>query len=125
MRFILSSTEQKIMELLWKNQRWMSGAEFWEYFNSNGQSCKRQTINTYLFRMAQKGLLVKNEKKYMYVYTKEEFDEKKAKEVLDTLYEGSFKKFLFALTGNKKINSNEAAELKEYLDKFDKERDEL
>ncbi|WP_367568326.1 BlaI/MecI/CopY family transcriptional regulator [Lacrimispora sp.] len=119
MRFILSSTEQKIMELLWKNQKWMSGADFWEYFNSNGQNCKRQTINTYLSRMTQKGLLIKNEKKYMYAYTKEEFEEKKAEEVLNTLYEGSLEKFVFALTGNKKINSDEAAELKKYLDKFD------
>lgn len=119
MLFILSETEKNIMELLWDNQRWMAGSEFWEYFNANGKPCKRQTINTYLTRMVDKGILVKNDKKYMYVYTKKEWEERKANELLKNLFDGSLKKFVVALTGNKKISKKEAEELKEYLNKLD------
>ncbi|MBE5981010.1 MAG: BlaI/MecI/CopY family transcriptional regulator [Paenibacillaceae bacterium] len=119
MKFNLSKTELEIMNLLWNKKQWLSGAEFWEYFNNRGKSSKRQTINTYLTRMVDKGILVKNDKLYMYAYTKEEFDRFKAKEILDTMYEGSFKKFVTALSGNDKITSEEAIELKEYLDKLE------
>lgn len=119
MFFNLSETEKNILELLWKNQRWMSGAEFWEYFNANGKTSKRQTINTYLSRMVEKGILIKYEKKYMYTYTRKEWEEKKAHEILSTLFDGSLKSFIVALTGNKKISKEEADELKEYLNNFD------
>ncbi len=118
MDFFLSETEQIILDLLWQNQRWMQGVEFWEYFNKNIKSSKRQTINTYLTRMVEKGLLVKNGKKYMYTYTKKEWEEKKANEILNTMYEGSLKKFITALTGNKKIDKKEAESLKNYLNQF-------
>ena len=116
MKFFLSKTEQAILNLLWENQHWMSGVEFWEYFNANGKPCKRQTINTYLTRMTDKGILVKNEKKYMYTYKKEEWEQKKANEVLSTMFDDSFKNFFVALIGSRKLSKKEVDELKEYLD---------
>lgn len=116
MKFELSETEREILNFLWDNGHWTSGAEFWDYFNSTGSSRKRQTINTYLTRMVDKGLLIKHDKKYMYRYNKKEFESKKAEEILITMYDGSFKKFLSALTGSKKINENEANDLKKYID---------
>lgn len=118
MNFFLPEAEKEIMNILWAKKQWMSGAEFWEYFNANGKPCKRQTINTYLTRMAEKGLLVKHQRKYMYAYTKEEFDQKKANEVLD-MYEGSLKNFLSAITGGKKITHEEAEELRTYIDSLE------
>ncbi len=119
MKFTLSQTEQDIMGLLWQKKKWLSAADFWDYFNSNGKICRRQTIHTYLTRMEEKGLLVKNEKKYMYAFTEDEFEQRKAKELLDTMYNGSLKKLIVALTGNKKLSSEEADELKRYLDELD------
>lgn len=118
MKYEISSNEQDILEVLWTTGQWTSGADFWEYFNSHNKQCKRQTVNTYLSRMTDKGLLVKNGKKYMYVFTREEFEAKKAEEILNTLYDGSIKKFVSALTGAKKINNDEAVKLKKYLDEF-------
>lgn len=119
MFFNLSETEKNILELLWKKQCWMSGAEFWEYFNANGKPSKRQTINTYLSRMVDKGILIKHGTKYMYVHSRTEWEEKKAHEILSTLFDGSLKKFVVALTGNKKISQKDAEELRAYLNKFD------
>jgi BlaI family penicillinase repressor len=114
--YSLSKTEQEILNLLWKRGQWMSGADFWEYFNSHGKECKRSTVNTYLTRMTDKGFLVKNGKKYMYAYTKEEFDAKHAEEVLNQRFEGSLLRFVAAFGGTNKISKKEAAELREYLE---------
>lgn len=119
MRFHLTKTEQDILELIWEKKQWMSGANFWEYFNSHGKACKRSTVCTYLTRMTDKGLLVKNGTKYIYAYTKEEFEEKKAIELLDTMYDGSLGNFLSALTAKKKLDEKETMELREYLDNLD------
>lgn len=120
MKYVLTSqTEIDILNLLWEKKQWMSGADFWQYFNSHGKPCKRQPVITYLTRMEEKGLLVKNGKKYMYAYTPEEFEYKKAKELLDTMYDGSLKNLVAALTGSNKINRKEADELREYLDQID------
>ncbi len=118
MLFDLSDTEKIILELSWEKKCWMAGAEFWSHLNERGGNFKRQTVNTYLSRMSDKGLLIKNKTKYIYAYTKEEFEEKRATEVLNTMYNGSLKNFLTALTGNIKISPDEAFELRNYLDKL-------
>lgn len=119
MRYSLSDTEQKILERLWDTKKWTSGAEFWEYFNSHVKLSKRQTVNTYLSRMTDKGLLVKNGTAYMYAFTKEEFERKKAEDIIDSMYHGSLKKFVSALNGTKKLNQQEKEELKVYLDELE------
>jgi len=119
MKFSMTKMEQDIMNLLWSSGRWLSGAEFWDYFNNHGKICKRQTVNTYLVRMTEKGLLIRNGKKYMYAYSKEEFSSKKAWEVLDTMYNGSIKNFVTALTGGKGISKEDADEIRACLDSTD------
>lgn len=119
MKFNLTQMEQDILELLWQTGSWTSGAEFWEYFNSHSKPCKRQTVNTYLTRMTEKGLLVKNKRKYMYAFTEEEFQGKRAEEVLNSMYHGQIKNFVAALGGFKKFSKEEVADLKEYLDQLE------
>lgn len=116
MDFGISTSEEEILTALWSTKHWMTCKELMEYFNNKGKSWKRQTINTFLARLIQKGLVVKNQNKYIYAYTKEEFDALKTKEILDTFYNGSLKNFIAALSGTKKISSDEVSALKEYLD---------
>lgn len=121
MLYRLSEIEQEILDMFWKKGRWMSGADVWNYFAEHGRMMKRQVVNTYLTRMADKGLLVKNGTKYIYAYAKEEFYERQAAEILDSMYEGSLKKFIVAATGNKKLSREEADELQKYLDSFNED----
>lgn len=116
MLYKLSDTEQTILNLLWDSGQWMSGADFWNFFQNYGHPMKRQVINTYLKRMVEKGLLVKNGTKYIYVYTKQEFDQRQAIEILNSMYDGSLKKFVIAATGNAKLDCTETNELRAYLD---------
>ncbi|MCI9178799.1 MAG: BlaI/MecI/CopY family transcriptional regulator [Lachnospiraceae bacterium] len=121
MKFSLTSMEHAIMMFFWENKRWASGAELWEYLNRSGKNCKRQTVNTYLTRMAEKGILTKNGTKYMYTYTEKQFEAERAREVLDDVYQGTLKNFFAALTGGARITKEEKEELKAYLDSLDDE----
>lgn len=116
MNFELTNAEKEIMDVLWSLKRWTTCSELVEHFNTTGKCWKRQTVNTFLTHLAEKGLVIKNGRKYIYAYTKEEFGSEKAAELVDTLYDGSLKKFISALTGKNKLNQKYADELREYLD---------
>lgn len=118
MNYDLTPAEEEIMAALWENGRWMTIHELIEHFSSLGKDWKRQTINTFLVRLAKKGLIVKNGKKYIYAYTKEEYNALKASGILDSLYGGSLKDFVSALSGSHKLTPEEAKELKQYLDQM-------
>lgn len=117
--FNLSQTEQEILEYLWKDAQWHTSVDFWEHFNSIGRPCKRQAIHSYLTRMEAKGLLIKNNKKFIYAYTRDEFEQKKAQEILDTMYDGSVKKMMVALAGNKRLSREDANEMRNFLDELE------
>lgn len=121
MEFMLSNAEKEVLEVLWQNKRWTSCSELVEHFNQHGKDWKRQTVNTFLTRLMEKGLVVKNGRKYIYAYTPEEFESKKAAALVETLYGGSLKNFISALTGKKKLDKKYADELREYLDTLDDE----
>jgi len=59
-----------------------------------GISWKRQTINTFLGRLLEKGLVIHDseKRKYIFAYTKEEYVSHRVKEFLDEEYSGSIKK---------------------------------
>ena len=114
----ITPAEQAIMNVLWESKHWITINELIEYFEHLGKEWKRQTVNTYLTRLIEKGLVVKNGRKYIYAYTKEEYEAQKASEVLNALYGGSLKKFVAALSDSHSIKSEDIKELKEYLDQL-------
>lgn len=118
MVFQLNPTETVIMELFWEKDTWLSGADVWRYFNTCIKKSERSTVNTFLSRMEEKGLLIKQNRKYKYAYTRQELETKKAEEVLATMYDGSLSKFLVALGGSKKMSQEEMKELNDYLEQL-------
>ena len=117
----LTKAEKEILEVLWEKKGWTSCKELVEYFHQSGKDWKRQTVNTFLTHLVEKGYAVKNGRKYIYTYTREEFGSFKAIELVETLYDGSLKKFLNALTGKNNPGKKYADELREYIDEFDED----
>ena len=95
----ITPAEQAIMNVLWESKHWITINELIEYFEHLGKEWKRQTVNTYLTRLIEKGLVVKNGRKYIYAY-------------------GSLKKFVAALSDSHSLKSEDIKELKEYLDQL-------
>ena len=68
---------------------------------------KKQTLNTFLSRLIDKGLLERKKEETKAYYgaalTKAEFKQRKAKAILEECYEGKISHFIAALTGNNAI----------------------
>lgn len=118
MNYFLTDSEQVIMSILWAHKHWMTIVELGTALEQKGIIWKRQTINTFLARLIKKDMVVQNSRKYIYAHTKEEYESLRAKEYLNSEHNGSLKKFLAALSGDKEIDAEDAATLLQYLEKY-------
>ena len=98
----LSKTEYRIMEYFWS-----TGGKY--------KNWKKQTLNTFLSRLIDKGLLERKKEETKAYYgaalTKAEFKQRKAKAILEECYEGKISHFIAALTGNNAITKVDEKEL--------------
>ncbi len=120
MTFDVSGSEREILEYLWENPQGMKSRDMLEYFNTNkGKDWKKQTLNTFLLRLKDKGLIsnekINGKKIYHAVYNETEYETKKAEKVLDVFYGGSVSNFIMALSGGEKIDEKMAQELRALL----------
>lgn len=111
----LSPTEKEIMEVLWDSGG-MTNNDIVVYFRGVGKEWKRQTASTFLTRLMQKGLVIREGHRYTARYTKKEFERKQTREILESMYGGSLKNFIAALDGGEQMTEKEREELKDLLD---------
>lgn len=122
-KYNLSATEMEIMEFLWSTDSKLIAAEILKYFNENkSKNWKKQTLNTFLVKLIEKGALqydlIKN-KKYYYPTiqskTKVEHIKHWTKNFIDNTFDGSLYNFLTAITGESPLEENLLNDLKKYL----------
>lgn len=117
MKYTLSDAEQEIMESLWSGGKWLTAMEILELCNERtGKDWKRQTVNTFLTRLIAKGFVTKRGHKFIYTYTSDEVKCQEAVDMLDSQFDGSLYNFISAISGTKKINSDDAEQLKKMLE---------
>lgn len=120
-QYNLSETELEIMEVIWAADRGFTFSELLSFFNNErGKEWKKQTLNTFLVRLIDKGAL-RSEKigtKFVYfaINTKMEHIQVWTHKLLDNVFGGSVKGFLTALSGGKKVDSQTMNELKAFLE---------
>lgn len=112
----LSQTEYRIMEYFWNTENQYTFGELMKYFNEEeGKSWKKQTLNTFLSRLIEKGLLEREKEGTKAYYrakvTKAQFKQNKARAILEECYEGKISHFIAALTGNNTITGIDEQEL--------------
>lgn len=122
----LSDSELEVMEILWKADKSLSFGELLDYSNSHKEKpWKKQTLNTFLYRMQKKGLLnVEYDgigKKYEPAMTRSEYRMAETKAFLHKNYKGSIAEMLMAFNGSEKLGENEIKELRQLLEAWEKE----
>ena len=122
----LSDSDLEVMEVLWKKGEPMSFGELLDYFDTHTEkNWKKQTLNTFLFRMQQKDLLQiitdGRYKQYTPAMSKEEYLMEESKAFLNKNYQGSLAKMLAAFNGGEALGKDEIAELKQLLEEWEKE----
>ncbi|MCM1183444.1 MAG: BlaI/MecI/CopY family transcriptional regulator [Roseburia sp.] len=116
-----SGSERLIMEFLWEAGTEKSFVEIMEFLNNEaGKAWKKQTVNTFLKRLIDKGLIAVRQKgrnrAYCAAMTADEYEQGCAKKLLNDYYNGSIGAFLSALSGGEKIDKQFADELRRLVD---------
>ena len=116
----MSATEFYILKYLWSRETPATFSEIRTHFNEEEKKeWKKQTVNTFLTRLAQKGFLNidKSGKRAIYIpsVSRKKYYEDYAQQIIEDSYEGSLKNFVCAFTENHKLTSNEKEELLTYI----------
>lgn len=116
----LSDTELYILEYLWDINEPQTFAQLMNYFTTiEKKDWKKQTLNTFLLHLTQKGYLTLSSTGTRRLYapsiTKEEYQQTYAREIVKTSFDSSLTTFVSAFTGGQKITPQERDELLDYL----------
>lgn len=112
----ISKAEQEVMEKLWDQTESIKQSQLLALFEADGKTWKRQTLNTFLSRLEDKGLVERKNRLVKAVYSRDEYYYMQMKSAIDTMYEGRLSKFVAAFTKKKAINQSEAQELIQILE---------
>lgn len=120
--YALSDTEAEIMELLWDEERKIPSKEILDFFNAEkNKDWKKQTLNTFLFRLLEKGLIQRTSEERRYLYsptiTRSEFERFRAECFIKQLFNGSFSDFITSIGGGELITVEQAEKIKKIIKK--------
>lgn len=124
----MTQSESLVMNYLWREGA-KSFVEIMTYLNEEeGRDWKKQTVNTFIKRLIDKGLVVADEtgknRVYYAAVSTTEYEQGKAMKLLQDYYGGSIGSFLSALTGGKGIDKKFADELRSAVEEdFAKEEE--
>ena len=118
MRCDLSRTEMEILQVLWDGGGEMSPRAIWDIFLSRGKDWKRQTLNTLLLRMEEKGVVAKRRGCVRVLCSELEFKHMQSEEMVRDSFNGSLNQFMAAFTGNRSISPEDAQELEELVERL-------
>lgn len=116
-KLFLANAEEEILEFLWEKGEKMPAIEILNYFNIQcNKNWKKQTLNTFLVKLLQKGYIerISEDRRYLYspIVTRKEYYQNKAESFIDIAYKGSFMNFVSALSGGTMISEEEADKIK-------------
>lgn len=110
-KYSISDAEREVLEMLWKQTESIKQSQLLLLFEEDGKEWKRQTLNTFLSRLEEKGLVKRENRMVSAVYGKEEYDCLQMKEAIDNLYGGKLSNFVAAFAKRNTISEEDAEEL--------------
>ena len=112
MNYRLSESEEQIMSFLWENKGPVKTGMIMDYFwKTVGKDWKRQTLNTLLIRLEEKGVIIRRRGIVEAKYTKEELLHTECQDFVNSKYDGSLGKFVERYYAGEAIPKQEADEL--------------
>lgn len=123
----LTKTELEIMQYIWSLNFEVTATDIREHFSDKNWS--KQSINSFLTKLVNhKYLKVRKLSPIKYFYsaniTEEEYNLQPTKNIINTIFKGSYSNFMYSLIDPKKNNLSEE-ELEEIENMISKRRKEL
>ena len=115
----LGLVESKFADIIWDNEPMSSG----ELFKLAEQelSWKRQTSQTVLKRLCERGIFIQDGKIITSQISREEFYARQSQQFVDENFQGSLPAFLAAFTKRKALTVEEIAQIREMIDSYEQE----
>ena len=110
-RFMMSDTEREILEALWKMEVPVKQVQLLHLFAERGREWKRQTLNTFLSRLEDKGLVIRENRRVRAAYSETEFRDVQMQEAIDKMYGGKLSNFVIAFAERDALTKEDAEEL--------------
>lgn len=114
----ITETELCVMEVLWERSDAVATRELLELMENKGKKWKRQTLNTLLFRLEEKGVVSRTRAYVKAAMSREEILQAQTQEILDEYYGGKPVNFLIALMGSANVTAEDAAKLDALLEEI-------
>ena len=114
----LADAEQKVMQALWERGEAVSTSELLELMNARGKKWKRQTLNTLLARLEEKGVVSRRRAFVEARISEQDLLQLQTKDILNSFYGGELKNFCAALIGNASLNDDDVDSLNALIDEL-------
>lgn len=106
-----SDAELEVLEKLWDQEEGIRQSQLLALFAADGKEWKRQTLNTFLFRLEEKGLVTRENRIVRPTFSRDEYHYMKMKAAIDEMYDGKLSHFMAAFVKKNTIDETEAADL--------------
>lgn len=106
-----SDAELEVLEKLWDLEEGVKQSRLLALFEADGKEWKRQTLNTFLARLEEKGLVTRENRIVKTTQSREEYHYKQIKAAIDTMYGGRLSNLVAAFVKKNTINKSETEEL--------------
>lgn len=116
----ISEAEQEVMEKLWDQEDSIKQSQLLTLFEADGKEWKRQTLNTFLSRLEDKGLVERENRLVKAVYSREEYNCMQMKAAIDHMYEGKLSNFVAAFVKKNIVSEKDAEELIRILEESER-----
>lgn len=117
-KYHLSKTETEIMEKLWKIGEPVKQTELLAIFNEEGKEWGRQTLNTLLIRLEQRGFVKREKRTVQAVFNQQDFGTQIMYEATDNYYHGHLNGIFAAFARDKRYTKKDAEELKQMITEY-------
>lgn len=114
----LADAEQEVMQALWERGEAVSTSDLLELMNARGKKWKRQTLNTLLARLEEKGVVSRRRAFVEARISEQDLLQLQTKEILNSFYGGELKNFCAALIGNASLNDDDVDSLNALIDEL-------
>ncbi len=106
-----SDAELEVLEKLWDLEEGIKQSRLLALFEADGKEWKRQTLNTFLARLEDKGLVIRENRIVKASLSRDEYHYKHIKAAIDEMYDGKLSHFMAAFVKKNTIDEKEAADL--------------
>lgn len=113
----VSDAEMEVLEKLWDQEGGIRQSQLLALFEADGKEWKRQTLNTFLSRLEDKGLVKRENRIVEAVYSREDYNSMQMKTVIDQVYGGKLSNLVAAFIKGNPISKSETDTLLELLTK--------